>query len=62
MLEKLFADVSHEVAALLDGSLSGKELTTDGAARLLMSAPPFACVVASSSLASPDGVHPAPLL
>jgi 7,8-didemethyl-8-hydroxy-5-deazariboflavin synthase CofH subunit len=36
MLEKLFADVSPEVAGLLDGTLSGKELTTEGAERLLV--------------------------
>ena len=35
LFEKLFADVSHEVAGLLDGALSGKELTADGAERLL---------------------------
>jgi len=35
LFEKLFADVSHEVAGLLDGVLCGKELTVDGAERLL---------------------------
>ena len=35
MLEKLFEDVSHEVAGILDGALSGKELTTDDAEKLM---------------------------
>jgi FO synthase len=35
MLERLLADVSPEVAGLLDGALSGKELSREGALRLL---------------------------
>ncbi len=37
MLERLFADVSHDVAQLLDGALSGHALTREGAERLLRS-------------------------
>lgn len=35
MLERLFSDVSMDVAAILDGSLSGKELSVEDAERLL---------------------------
>ena len=35
MLERLFSDVSHDVAAILDGALSGRELTVDEAELLL---------------------------
>jgi 7,8-didemethyl-8-hydroxy-5-deazariboflavin synthase CofH subunit len=35
MLERLLADVSREVAGLLDGALSGRELSRAGALRLL---------------------------
>ena len=35
MLERLFSDVSMDVAAILDGALSGKELTIDDAERLM---------------------------
>ena len=35
MLERLFSDVSQDVAAILDGALSGKELTVDEAERLM---------------------------
>ena len=35
MLERLFSEVSPDVAALLDGALAGKELTVDDAERLM---------------------------
>ena len=35
MLERLLSDISPEVARLLDGALSGRELDSDDALRLL---------------------------
>jgi FO synthase len=35
MLERLFSDVSMDVAAILDGALAGKELSVDDAERLM---------------------------
>ena len=35
MLERLYPDVSMDVAAILDGALAGKELTVDDAERLM---------------------------
>ncbi|MCP5059456.1 MAG: 5-amino-6-(D-ribitylamino)uracil--L-tyrosine 4-hydroxyphenyl transferase CofH [bacterium] len=55
MLERLLADVSKDVAVLLDGALSGQELTKDGALRLLRAeGPDFHALLRAADVARQD--------
>jgi len=55
MLERLLADVTPEVARLLDGALSGRELAQEGALRLLRAeGPDLQALVSAADVARRD--------